>query len=189
MTVWYIARGAGLAALVLLTLTTCLGALMTGRGRSTTRVVWNYTHRVATALGLGALTLHLGAVLADAYAHVGWVASLVPFTSAFRPTWVGLGTLGAYTFLLVGALGFARGRIAASAAGARAWRWLHGLGYAGWALAMVHGLQSGTDSGQPWVKLIYGACGIAVAASVTARITQERLPDLVRYPVQAKVSR
>ncbi|HEY8300868.1 MAG TPA: hypothetical protein VIG48_03125 [Jatrophihabitans sp.] len=189
MTIWYIARGAGLAALVLLTVATGLGALMTGRGRSSTRIVWNYMHRVTTGVGLTALALHLGAILADSYAHVGWVASLVPFTSAFRPNWVGLGTVAVYIFLLVGALGFARGRIAASAAGARAWRWLHGLGYLGWGMAMVHGLQSGTDSGQSWVKLLYVACGAAVAVAVTARVARERLPDLVRYPVQAQVTR
>ncbi len=189
MTVWYIARGAGLAALVLLTLTTCLGAFMTGRGLSATRVGWNYAHRAATSAGLAVLGLHLTAVLADSFAHVGWLAALVPFTSAFRPAWIGLGTLAVYALLFVGALGALRGRLAATATGSRAWRWLHSLGYVGWALAMVHGLQSGTDSAQPWVKLLYVGCGAAVAASLTARVALERRPELVRYPVHAVVPR
>ena len=180
MTVWYVARGAGLAALMLLSLSTCLGALMTGRGKAATRVVWHYLHRVAAALGLGALALHLGSILADSYAHVGWTASIVPFTSSFRPTWVGLGTLAIYTFVVVSMLGFVRGRMAASALGTKVWRGLHSLAYAGWAMAMLHGLKSGTDSSVGWVRLIYIACGVGVIGSVAVRVGLERRPDLVR---------
>ena len=193
MTVWYIARGAGLAALVLLTFSTVLGALMTGRGavaRSASRVVWHHVHRMAASLGLGVLLLHVGTILADPWAKVGWAGAIVPFTSGYRPTWVGTGTLAVYTFVLVAAVGFARGRIAASERGARAWRWLHGLAYLGWGMAMLHGFNSGTDTSVGWVKLLYIACGLSVAASVAVRVGMERRPDLVRgiaAPVKAVV--
>jgi predicted ferric reductase len=188
MTIWYLARGAGLSALVLLTVTTCVGAAMTGRGRSSSRVVWQYVHRVTASLGLAVLALHVGAILADSYAHVGWVSALVPFTSAFRPTWVGLGSLAAYTMLFAGAVGIARVRFAASARGARAWRVLHGLAYAGWAIAVLHGLNTGSDTSLSWVRLLYLACGIAVAGSVTARVALERRPDLVRSGAKVQVA-
>jgi hypothetical protein len=180
MTIWYIARGAGLAALLLLSVSTAIGALMVGRGRAANRVVGQYLHRVTGALGLAALTLHLGSILADSYAHVGWTASIIPFTSEYRPTWVGLGTLAIYTFLLVAAVGFARGRMAASKVGAKIWRGLHGLAYAGWGLAMLHGLKAGTDASVPWVRLLYIGCAIAVAGSVAVRFGLAKRPDLVR---------
>lgn len=171
MTVWYIARGTGLAALVLLTLSTCLGIVMSGRGTAAQRVVASYVHRVTASLGLTALLVHIMAILADSFARVGWVGALVPFSSAYRPTWIGLGSLAAYTFLLVAAVGFARGRIAASAVGARVWRGLHGLAYVGWSLAMLHGLNSGTDARVGWVQALYIGCGVAVAGASIARAT------------------
>jgi sulfoxide reductase heme-binding subunit YedZ len=180
MTIWHIARGAGLAALLLLTISTVIGAVMTGRKRSSSRVVWNHVHRVTASLGLGALLVHVTSILADPWAHVGWVGSIVPFTAGYRPTWVGAGTLAVYTFVLVAAVGVARARIATSERGARAWRWLHGLAYVGWGLAMLHGFNSGTDSGVSWVRGLYVACGLAVAAAVSVRVALERGPDLIR---------
>jgi len=180
MTIWYIARGAGLAALLLLTISTMIGAFMTGRGKSATRVVWSYVHRVTASLGLGALLVHVTSILADPWAHVGWAASIIPFTAGYRPTWIGVGTLAVYTFVAVAAVGVARARIAVSERGARAWRWLHGLAYAGWGLALLHGFNSGTDSGVSWVRELYIACAAGVAAAVSARVALERGPDLVR---------
>jgi methionine sulfoxide reductase heme-binding subunit len=144
---------------------------MSGRGTAAQRVIASYVHRLTASLGLAALLAHVLAILADSFARVGWVGALVPFSSAYRPMWVGLGTLGVYTFLLVAAVGFARGRFAASALGARVWRGLHGLAYVGWSLAMLHGLNSGTDSGKHWVQALYIGCGVAVAGASIARAT------------------
>ncbi len=171
MTIWLIARGAGLAALVLLTFATALGALVSSGSptRPEGRVIAQYAHRVAASLGLAVLGLHLTMILADSFAHVGWVAALVPFTSQYRPLWVGLGSLAAYAFLLVAATGLARGRLAGSAGGAAGWRTVHGAAYAGWAMAMLHGLRSGTDSSLPWVRVLYLCCLLAVLGSVAIR--------------------
>jgi hypothetical protein len=182
MTLWYIARGAGLSALLLLTATTVIGALVTGRGTAPRRVVVQYLHRVTASLGLGALVLHVTTILADSYAHVGWLGAIVPFTATYRAAWVGLGTLAVYTFVAVAALGLARGRFAASPRGARIWRALHGLGYVGWGLALLHGINAGTDSSQAWVRWLYVTCAAAVAAAVVVRAGLERRPDLVRAP-------
>jgi methionine sulfoxide reductase heme-binding subunit len=172
MNVWLVARGAGLAALVLLTLATALGALVSGGGpaRPGARVIAQYAHRVTASLGLAVLGLHLTMILADSFANVGWVGALVPFTSQYRPLWVGLGSLAAYTFLLVAATGFLRGRMAGSARGAGMWRTLHGAAYVGWAMAILHGLRSGTDSSLGWVRLLYLSCLLVVLGSVATRV-------------------
>lgn len=190
MTVWLTARGAGLAALVLLTAATAVGALVSSRSlRPDLRVVVQYVHRTAAGAGLGVLVLHVLTVLADTYAHVGVTGAVVPFTAGYRATWVGLGTIAAYALVAVSVLGLARGRMAASARGAALWRGLHLLAWPAWALAMVHGLFSGTDTHLPWVRLLYLVCGAAVAVALSARLAETRRPDLTRHRLLQGVPR
>lgn len=181
MTLWFTARGAGLSALLLLSMSTALGAVMTGRGTASGRVIWHYVHRISASLGLGVLLLHVATILADPYAHVGWKGAIVPFTADYRPTWVGLGTLAVYTFVLVAAVGFARGRFAATPQGAALWRRLHSLAYLGWGMAMWHGFLSGTDSHVTWVRWLYIACGVGVLSALTLRLTRVARPGLTRH--------
>ena len=129
-----------------------------------------YVHRAAGGLGVGVLVLHVLTIVADSYAHVGVTGAVVPFTSSFRATWVGLGTIAAYLLLLVAVLGYARGRLAGTGRGAAVWRTLHGLGYLAWGLGMLHGLKSGTDTGVAWVSAIYVGCAALVAAAVCFRL-------------------
>jgi sulfoxide reductase heme-binding subunit YedZ len=173
--VWLTARGAGLSALVLLTIATTLGALGSLRGRAATRYVVQYVHRVCAGLGLGVLALHVGTVVVDSYAHVGVSGALVPFTAGYRATAVGLGTIAAYVFVAVAVLGLARGRMAASVRGARTWRGVHALAYGGWAVALVHGFTAGTDTSLPWVRAIYVGCVAAVVGALASRLTQVSL--------------
>jgi predicted ferric reductase len=171
MTLWYTARGAGLAALIVLTLSTSLGALTSIKVRSpAARVVSQYVHRTAAGFGLGLIVVHVAAVLADAQAGVGVAGALVPFASSYRPNAVALGSIAAYLVVLVGALGLSRGRLAASARGVRAWRAIHTLAYGAWGLAMLHGLTAGTDSARPWVRTLWVLCLFAVLASVAVRL-------------------
>ena len=171
MTLWYTARGAGLAALVALTMATSLGALTSVKIRSAaTRVVMQYMHRAAAVLGLGLIAVHVTTIVADAKAGVSVAGALVPFAATYRPGAVALGSIAAYVFITITALGFARGRLAASARGAAVWRGIHTLAYGGWALAMVHGLTAGTDAGLAWVRTLWALCLIAVLASVATRL-------------------
>jgi predicted ferric reductase len=172
MTLWYTARGAGLAALLALTLATTLGALGSRRMASTSsRVVVQYLHRSAAALGLSLLVVHVTAIILDGKAHVSVAGALVPFASSYRPGAVALGSITAYLLLLVSALGAARGRLAASAAAARAWRAIHALAYVAWLTAIWHGFTAGTDSSVGWVRLLYLACLITVPLALLLRLS------------------
>lgn len=191
MTIWLLARAAGLSALVLLTISTAIGALMTARvpARPSSRVVLQYVHRVAASLGLAVLGLHLVAILADSYAHVGVRGALIPFTSAYRPMWVGLGILAAYSFVAAAFTGFLRGRMARSAKAAAMWRVLHGAAYTGWAMAMLHGIRSGSDTSVSWVRWLYAACFAAVVAAVAARVLAPPVKATVRPARNLAVTR
>jgi hypothetical protein len=183
MTLWYTARGAGLSALLLLSISTALGALMTGRGKAADRVVWHYVHRITASLGLAVLAIHITTILADPFAHVGWRGAVIPFTAGYRPTWVGLGTIAVYTFLLVAAVGFARAKFAETKPAL--WRQLHSLAYLGWGMAMWHGFLSGSDSDVTWVRALYVICGAGVLTAVAVRLGRTQRPNLVRHAAPA----
>lgn len=177
---WLAARGAGLATLVLLSMSTALGAFVSRHGANgpnpnpARRYLVQYLHRVFGGLGLGALALHIGSVLADPVAHVGWLGALIPFASGYRPLAVALGSIALYTLIGVSVLGLARERIASSPRGARAWRWLHGLAYFGWAGAVLHGFTAGTDTAIAWVHALYIGCLVAVLAALATRLLSYR---------------
>lgn len=174
MNVWMTARGAGLSALVLLTASTVLGTLMTNRWKPSTKVVAQHVHRVVSLVGLGVLALHITTILMDTWAHVGVTGALIPFTSTFRATAVGLGTIGMYLMLFAAAIGVARGRFTGSPRAARVWRALHFTGYASWFAALLHGFAAGTDSHIAWVRLLYVVCLLSVASAIAFRATSPR---------------
>jgi DMSO/TMAO reductase YedYZ heme-binding membrane subunit len=54
--------------------------------------------------------------------------------------------------------------------GFRSWRAVHVMAYAGWPLAIAHGLGLGTnDRRLGWMVAIYLGCGVAVAAAIVRR--------------------
>jgi len=104
-TLWFTARGAGLSALLVLSVATALGALTSIKSaKPSTRVIVQYVHRSAAVLGLALIAIHVSTIVLDRKAHVGVAAVFVPFASAYRPGSVALGSIAAYTFALVAAL-------------------------------------------------------------------------------------
>jgi methionine sulfoxide reductase heme-binding subunit len=194
MSLWFTARGAGLAALVALTAATMLGALgsvTTGSSiasrharQAGRRVVVQYAHRAAATLGLALLALHVTSVVVDAKSNVGLLGALLPFTSGYRPEWVGLGTITLYLLLTVSVLGAARGRLATSQRAVRIWRGLHALSYAAWALAVVHGFKAGSDLGLRWVDLLFLGCIAAVLIAATVRFASVLRGDVFRRAME-----
>ena len=166
MTVWYLARASGLAAMVLLSVATAFGALgSVRRGDPERRVIWQHLHRTAATTGLLLVVGHVTAIVLDVKSNVSLPAVVVPLTSGYRPVAVALGTLSAYLFVLVALLGAARGRLAASPRAAAIWRGLHATAYLAWGLGVLHGFLAGTDSGQTWVRALdVVVVGIVVAA-------------------------
>jgi methionine sulfoxide reductase heme-binding subunit len=185
MTLWYTARGAGLAALIALSAATALGAVVSIPSRNAARrVVIQYAHRSAAVLGITFLALHVTTIVADPKSHVGVLAVVLPFTSGYRPLWVGLGTIALCVMLTVATLGLARGRLATSERAADLWRRMHQLSYGAWALAFVHGFMSGTDVGTGWVNLIFLGCLVSVLLAVTIRLVSVTGGDVVRTSME-----
>lgn len=164
--IWYIARGAGVMALLMLTVSVTLG-IATRQGKPLAglpRFAIATVHRNASMIGLGLVVVHVLTLLFDSYANLNPIDLVVPFLGAYRPFWLGLGTLAFDLLLLVMITSLARARL-----GLRAWRAVHWFSYALWPIALAHALGTGTDAAQVWMGVLAIGCATAVAATATWR--------------------
>lgn len=167
---WVLGRSTGIVALVLLTVSVCLG--ITVRSRTTLGPLPRYgvtdVHKTASLTASGLIAVHVLSLLLDPQAGLEVVDLLVPFVGAYRPFWLGLGTLALELVVLVAVTGLLRKRI-----GERAFRAAHLTSYALWPVALAHSLGTGTDVGTLWLNGLAGACVVAVVAAVWWRLGPE----------------
>jgi len=166
-TFWLLARSSGLVAYALLAASVVLGLVVKSRplGHSVRPAAVVDLHRFLALLGLGALALHGSALVADDAVDIGLGALLVPGASPYRPLATALGVLAAELMALIYLSFSVRRRI-----GAKAWRALHWLTYLVFALATLHGVAAGTDSGRTWALAFYGAAVGAVLGALAWRL-------------------
>lgn len=165
MTLWYLARAAGVVAMVMFTVSASLGILTSGSREPGRRFWLQYVHRSAAATGLVLLTTHVIAVIADAYVDISPTVLVWPFGSGYRPFAMVVGVLALYGLVLAAVVGAARGRLATSETLTRHWRSIHIAASIGWLLSIGHSLLAGTDRGTPWMLAITLGCLGAVAAA------------------------
>ena len=161
---WYLSRAAGLALLVLLTVTLALGVVATARRTPSwwPRFATASLHRNLAGLSVALLVTHIVTSVADSFVPITWVDALVPFRSAYRPLWLGLGTV-ASTVLAVVVLTAAARR----ALPPHVWRRSHYLVYVAWPAAVLHGLGTGSDAtSRPVLALTFGCVGVVAVATV-----------------------
>lgn len=164
---WVTERATGLTALVLLSLSTFLGAV-TSAGWSSSRfpeVRSVSLHRNVSLLSVCFLAIHVGGAIADNYVTVPLVSLLVPFTSEYDRFWVGLGTIAFDLMLALMLTSLLRGRM-----NRRAWRLLHDLTYVCWALATVHALGAGFERTLTTFVAVGGI--VLVAPTIVLRYTR-----------------
>jgi len=164
---WYLTRGTGVVALLLLTAVVLLGVLGVARWRSERlpRFVVQGLHRNLTLLSIAFVGVHVVTTVADGFAPIGVKDAVVPFASAYRPLWLGLGAVAFDLLLALALTSLLRARL-----GIRAWRRLHWLAYACWPVALVHSLGTGSDARAGWLQLIALGSTAAVALTVLARV-------------------
>ena len=168
MALWYATRAFGVVALMLLTATVILGIAGTARfaAPGLPRVVTAGLHRNLSLLVLALVALHVLTTITDGYAPIGFASAVVPFDSAYRGLWLGLGTVAFDMLLAVTLTSLLRDRLSY-----RAWRYAHWLAYACWPVALWHSLGTGTDSKVPWLLAIDAVCVAGVAGAVWWRLS------------------
>lgn len=164
MTLWWISRGTGLAALVALTAGLVLGVATVPRV-TRPRFVPAGLHRTLTVGALALVVAHVVTVIVDGYAPVGWLDAVVPFSSPYRTVWTGLGTVAFDVMLVAAATSWKRLR-----PGYRAWKLLHVASWACWPVAVAHGVATGTDTKAIWDLGLTAACVALVAGALGWRV-------------------
>jgi predicted ferric reductase len=177
---WYLSRGTALVAYLLLWGAMAAGLIVSNRMAR----LWPGgpaavdLHQYLSLLGLAFSLFHALILTGDAYIQAGVGQVLLPFAlQSYRPAWVGIGQISFYAWLVVVGSFYVRKRI-----GAKIWRWIHFAGFAAFALALAHGLASGTDSGHPAAAALYWASGgsllfllyYRILVTVGARSSQKR---------------
>ncbi|MGZ4380235.1 MAG: ferric reductase-like transmembrane domain-containing protein [Gaiellaceae bacterium] len=164
---WYLTRGTGVVSLILLTTVLVLGVLGVTRWRSERwpRFLVAGLHRNLTLFAIAFVVVHVVTTVADGFAPIRLVDAVVPFVSAYRPVWLGLGALAFDLLLALTLTSLLRARV-----GLRLWRAVHWLAYAAWPLALVHGLGTGSDSRLGWLQILTLCCAAAVVAAVAVRL-------------------
>ncbi len=165
---WYLTRGTGTVALILLTLSVALGVANSRRLRTerVPRFVVDAVHRNVSLLAVAFTVLHIVTSLLDSFAPITVVNAVVPFTSAYRPLWLGLGAVAFDLLIAVMVTSLLRRRL-----GYRAWRLTHWAAYACWPVALLHTLGTGSDVKFGWMLVIVALCVAAVLAAVLVRAT------------------
>lgn len=164
---WYVARGSGIVAFTLLTFSVVLGIAMNRRWYSPSwpRMVVDAMHRWFTITFFTFTAIHVTTILLDPFAHVSVMNALIPFSGGYRPFWLSLGVIAIELGLAIGASVWIRRWI-----GYRAWHIMHGLAYPIYALSLLHGLGTGTDTGTPWMDLVYGGSVALIVMALTWRL-------------------
>jgi predicted ferric reductase len=165
---WYLSRGSAMVAFVLLWMSMALGLLITNRMAR----VWPGgpaafdLHQYVSLLGLGFGLFHALILLGDQFINETLIQILVPFANhSYKPGMVGLGQIAFYAWaLLIGSF-YIRKQI-----GNQAWRWIHFASFLTFALVLVHGFLSGTDSQTAWAAGLYWFTGGSLLLLIFYRI-------------------
>ena len=168
---WFASRGLGMVLLLTLTGTVVLGIVTSRRWSADDwpRFVTADLHRNLSLLAVVLLGLHGASVLLDTFAGLGLRDVLIPFDTAYRPLWLGLGVLAGELLVALVVVSLLRARL-----GYRVWRFTHWAAYAAWPLALLHGLGTGSDTRFGWALLLYVACMGAVLMAVLVRLSLHR---------------
>lgn len=178
MALWFATRAFGLVTLTLFSTVMVLGLLTAGRRApmGTPSFVVTGLHRSLALLSVVFLTLHIASGVLDDFVTIRWRDAVVPFVSAYRPLWLGLGAIALDLILALIVTSLLRARL-----GLRTWRAVHWLAYACWPIALVHGIGAGTDTR---LTLAFDAvCLVAVVVAAAVRLGAVARVGPYRQPV------
>jgi DMSO/TMAO reductase YedYZ heme-binding membrane subunit len=166
---WYTARATGTVALVLLTASVVMGALVATRvgGRSVGRFELNEVHRSISTMALCFVAVHVTVTVVDSYVPTGILSVIVPFTSQYRRLPVAIGAVAIDLMLAVWLTSMMKSRIRP-----QTWRLVHWLSWGCLAAAICHGFVTGSDAHRAWSVMVTGGCAAAAVIAGVWRVTR-----------------
>jgi methionine sulfoxide reductase heme-binding subunit len=166
---WITSRAAGIAALLLSSLSICIGLLMGGALLKRRRSDLRATHEALSLATLTALAIHGLSLLGDGYLHPSLGDIAVPFLSAYKTLWTSVGIVAFWVLAVLGLSYYARARI-----GVQRWRTLHRFTALAWILGLAHSLGEGTDAGQAWFLAMIAIVAVPAIALLVVRLSSGR---------------
>jgi predicted ferric reductase len=169
---WYLSRSSAIVGYCMLWASMVTGLAITSKAAR----IWpggptfNALHEHTSWLGLVFSLFHALVLMADGYIGYTLNQVLIPFASSnYLPFWVGLGQIALYLMALVTVSFYLKRWI-----NYRLWRALHYLSFAVFALGLVHGLMSGTDSAGLPMVMVYWTSAVSVVGLTLYRIQHAR---------------
>ena len=172
---WIVSRAAGSAALLLSSVSVCVGLAMSKhllRGRLADLRI---AHEALSLATIVALLVHVLSLLGDGFLNLSAAELTVPFLSGYETLWTTVGIVAFWALLALGLSYYARAKI-----GVQRWRVLHRFTALAWLLGVAHSLGEGTDAGQAWFLAM---TAIVVAPALVLLIGRwARLPRSASAP-------
>jgi predicted ferric reductase len=175
---WYLARSSAWVAYLLLWGSMIWGLLISSKAAR----LWPGNpaaydvHQFISLLGIAFALFHGLILTGDRYINFSVLQVFIPFSNpAYRPLWVGIGQLGFYAMAIVGLSFYVRRAITPLI-----WRLIHYLSFGTFLFVLIHGVTSGTDSGQLWAAGIYWITGGSVLFLTVFRILAALFDRLTR---------
>lgn len=181
---WYLSRATAFVSLSLLWISMALGIGITNKMAR----VWPGAaaafaiHEYVSLLGLAFALFHALLLLGDKYINFTLSQVLMPFASVgYHPFWVGVGQIGFYIWALVAFSFYIRQGI-----GQKTWRLIHFLSFAMYAMGLVHGLFSGTDTSSAQMYYWYsgGSLLFLLFTRIIGTIIEKLFPSNKVLPAQ-----
>lgn len=168
---WFLTRGTGVVSLLLLTGVVVLGVsgAVGWKSKRWPRFVTQGLHRNLSLLAVVFISVHIVTSVIDAFSPIRWLDAVVPFASAYRPVWLGLGAVAFDLLIALVVTSLLRVWL-----GYRSWRAVHWLAYACWPVSVVHGLGTGSDTRAVWMLVIDAFAIGAVMGAVAWRVGRLR---------------
>jgi methionine sulfoxide reductase heme-binding subunit len=142
---WIASRAAGTAALLLSSVSVCVGLLMGRRLLKLRGPDLRIAHEALSLATIAALLIHVLTLLGDGFLHPSLGELTVPFLSGYETLWTTIGIVAFWAMLALGLSYYARARI-----GVQRWRILHRFTALAWVLGLAHSLGEGSDAGEAW---------------------------------------
>lgn len=163
---WIASRAAGIAALILSSVSVCIGLLMSGRLRGRHGAELRVAHEALSLATLGALVVHGLTLLGDSFLHPSLADVALPFAGSYKTFWTSMGIVALWALALLGLSYYLRAKI-----GVQRWRRLHRLTALAWVLGLAHSLGEGTDAGQTWFLAMTAIVALPPLALLALRWT------------------
>ena len=143
---WVIARGTGLALVVVITMLVAVGLWMSHPLRNKKKsllhpITLDAMHKSLAFAGMVLLFLHITAIISDRYANVGMIGAFVPLKSHYRTFAVALGTVGLYLAAVIGLSAWLKVRFQHFN-----WKMIHQYAILCYFIVLCHGILAGTDT-------------------------------------------